>query len=280
MDFYIIEDDLSVIGNLEDIIEQSGLGRVCGDSGGGAPDMMEILSLAPDILLVDFLMPEKDGVQIVRELREAGCGAKCIMISQVSSKELIGKAYDAGVDFFISKPINLIEVRSVLQGVIRQCENERTLSSIRGLFVPEAPRAGGGPAGGELSRQKKLQYILGQLGMSGEKGGEDILKICRYLSESGRTISQISLGQLCEALSSSPKNMEQRIRRAIAQGMSNLAHLGLEDFMNETFTRYSGSLFPFEEIKAEMDFIRGRRERGGKVSIKKFIDGLLIFLDG
>lgn len=40
---------------------------------------------------------------------------KCIMISQVSAKELISKAYSAGIDFFISKPINLIEVRSVLK---------------------------------------------------------------------------------------------------------------------------------------------------------------------
>ena len=73
--------------------------------------------------------------------------------------------------------------------------------------------------------------------------------------------------------------MEQRIRRAIAQGMSNLAHLGIEDFMNDTFTRYSGSLFTIEEIKAEMDFVRGKRTRGGKVSVKKFIDGLLIFTE-
>ena len=38
--------------------------------------------------------------------------------------------------------------------------------------------------------------------------------------------------------------MEQRIRRAIAVGMSNLAHLGIEDFMNDTFTSYSSTLFP------------------------------------
>ena len=35
----------------------------------------------------------------------------------------------------------------------------------------------------------------------------------------------------------------------------------------------------FEEIKAEMDFVRGKRTRGGKVSVKKFIDGLLIFTE-
>ena len=49
--------------------------------------------------------------------------------------------------------------------------------------------------------------------------------------------------------------------------------------LNETFERYSGSLFPFEEIRAEMDFIRGKRERGGKINIKKFIDGLMILTE-
>ena len=37
MRIYIIEDDLSVIGILEDIVEGSGLGTICGDTGDGPP---------------------------------------------------------------------------------------------------------------------------------------------------------------------------------------------------------------------------------------------------
>ena len=58
--------------------------------------------------------------------------------------------------------------------------------------------------------------------------------------------------------------------------MSNLSHLGIEDFMNETYTLYSGTLFSFEDVKAEMDYLRGKRSSGGKGSIKKFIDGLML----
>ena len=126
---------------------------------------------------------------------------------------------------------------------------------------------------------KKLQVILNRIGMSGEKGCDDIIKICQYLHANHKPISQVSIGQLCEILSAAPKNMEQRVRRAIAVGMANLAHMGIEDFMNETFTAYSGTLFPFEEIRAEMDHIRGKRKYGGKVSIKKFIDSLMLAAD-
>ena len=277
MEIYIVEDDLSVINILQDIIEDHDLGEVCGTSGGRTADAEEIVASNPDMVLIDFLMPEKDGIQVVKELKERGCPAKCIMISQVAAKELVGKAYDAGVEFFISKPINIIEVKSVIHNVEQQIRNEKTLLNIRKMFVAEMEEKPAKPA--DDGYGKKVLYILNRLGMSGEKGGDDILRICQYLHSNNRPISQVSIGQLCEILSDAPKNMEQRVRRAIAVGMSNLAHLGIEDFMNETFTSYSSTLFPFEEIRAEMDFIRGKRRYGGKVSIKKFIDSLMLAAD-
>lgn len=278
MEVYIVEDDMSVIQVLQDIIEDHDLGEVCGTSGGGPADIEDIVARNPDVVLVDFLMPEKDGIQVVRELRERGCRARCIMISQVAAKELIGKAYDAGIEFFISKPINIIEVKSVIRNVENQIKNEKTLTNIKKMFMAEIA---------DMPKEKteddgygkKVLYILNRLGMSGEKGGNDILCICQYLHSNGKPISQVSIGQLCEILSDAPKNMEQRVRRAIAVGMTNLAHLGLEDFMNDTFTAYSSTLFPFEEIRAEMDHIRGKRRYGGKVSIKKFIDSLMLAAD-
>ena len=278
MEIYIVEDDVTVISILEDIIEDNELGTICGTTEGEPANVDEILALEPDVILVDFLMPGKDGVELVRELKEKGCNARCIMISQVSAKELVGKAYDAGMEFFISKPINIIEVKSVIQKVEKQIENEKTLSNIKKMFMAEIA---------DMPKEKKpddgygrkVQYILNRLGMSGEKGGDDIMRICQYLHSNKRPISQVSIGQLCEILSDAPKNMEQRIRRAIAVGMSNLAHLGIEAFMNDTFTAYSSTLFPFEEIRAEMDYIRGKRKYGGKVSIKKFIDSLMLAAD-
>ncbi len=283
MEIYIVEDDLSVISILEDIIEDNDLGSVSGSSGENGTDIDEILIRKPDVILIDYLMPGKDGMQVVRELKEKGCRAKFVMISQVSSKDMVGKAYDAGVDFFISKPINLIEVKSVIQNVESQLKNEKTIANLRTMFMNEiSDMSGNSDRAKEVTNvdyEKKVRYILNRIGMSGEKGAEDIVKICEYLKSSGQPIATVSIGRLCEIISDAPKNMEQRIRRAISVGMSNLAHLGVEDFMNETFTEYSNSLFPFEEIRSEMDHIRGKSRYGGKVSIKKFIDALMLEAD-
>ncbi len=278
IEFYIIEDDAAVAEVLRDIVEDYDLGRISGTSDGTGISPEEILALNPDVILVDFLMPEKDGVQVVKELKAAGCRAKFIMISQVSSKPMIARAYEAGIDFFISKPINLIEIRTVISNIETQMKNEKTIQNLKKMFLAEM----GGAAAEipEESREdryeKRVLYILNRLGMAGEKGSDDILRICEYLRKNGMSIASVSVGSLCERLSDSPKSMEQRVRRAIIAGMSNLAHMGVEDFMNETYTAYSGKLFAFEEIRAEMDMIRGKRDYGGKVNIKKFLDGLML----
>ncbi|MBQ8647584.1 MAG: response regulator [Oscillospiraceae bacterium] len=272
-----MEDDPSIIHNLSRIIISEKLGQICGDSADGMPTTGEILGTRPDVILMDFFMPQRDGIEVITDLRAQGFTGKCVMLSQVSDKTLIGKAYSAGINFFISKPINLLEVRGVLQNVTQQVANERTLASIRSMF--SGPADTPAPPSDEAQRLRRVQNVLGSLGMSGEKGSADILKMCGYLYENHLTVAQTSVGQLCEALCPTPKNMEQRARRAVAAGMVNLAHMGCEDYTNETFARYSGSLFPFEEIRAEMDHIRGRRPTGGKVSLKKFLDGLMIIME-
>ena len=279
-EFFIIEDDDAVAEVLRDIIEDYDLGKISGVSDGIGIRTDEIMALNPDVVLVDFLMPEKDGVQVVKELKAAGSTAKFIMISQVSSKPMIARAYEAGIDFFISKPINLIEVRTVIANINQQMKNERTIRNLKKMFLAEM---GGiemeepAPKKQQEDRyEKRILYILSRLGMAGEKGSEDILRICTYLHGNGMSISKVKVSSLCERLSDSPKSMEQRVRRAIIVGMSNLAHMGVEDFMNETYTAYYGKLFAFEEIRAEMDMIRGKREYGGKASVKKFLDGLML----
>jgi len=277
MRIYIIEDDPSMISVLEDIIEREGLGQVCGRTEEGRTNLSEILALSPDLVLVDLLMPEKDGIQIVRELKERGCTSKFIMVSQVAAKEMIAKAYQAGIVFFVQKPINLIEIRQVAGTVIQQIKNERTLGNIQSMLgVQEPPPVF--PQGQETLWRQRLQYILSQLGMAGEKGAKDIVDICILLLREHETVSRVGLGALCGRLSDNPKSVEQRLRRAVERGLHHLANLGLEDYGNEVFHHYAARLFPFSEVRAEMAYIQKKGPRG-KSNLRMFLDGLLLLVE-
>ena len=276
MRIYIVEDDISVISILEDIVEREGLGSLVGDTTEGEPDLEHILAVDPDLVLIDLLMPGKDGIQVVRELRERGSQAKFIMISQVSSKEMIAKANTAGVEFFIQKPINLIEVRNVIRSVSKQIENERALKAIQSVFASRETATA--PRDPQDRQRRRIKYILSQLGMAGEKGAQDITKMCVYLLEEGQTASQMGVSALCAALSDGPRTMEQRARRAVEKGMSHIASLGVEDYNNELFVRYAARLFSFPEVRREMSYHQGKGA-GGKVNLKIFLDGLLVLIE-
>lgn len=276
MRIYIIEDDISVISILEDIVERNGLGKICGDTDGEPAVLERVLDANPDLILIDLLMPGKDGIQIVRELKQLGCPAKFIMLSQVSAKEMVSKAYDAGIEFFIQKPINLIEVRQVLHNVKQHIENERALKAIQQVFMQREPVQQQEQLG-ERER-RRLKAVLSHLGMAGEKGAQDILELCMILWRENTSVAQIGMSALCSRLDGTPKTIEQRARRALEKGLSHIASLGLEDYNNEYFVRYSARLFPFQEVRNEMAFQQGRGPHG-KVNLKTFLDGLMILLE-
>lgn len=274
MKFYIVEDDYSVIRVIENIIENNELGELVGYSLSGDDAVNEILLRRPDIVLIDLLMPNKDGIQVVKEIGSYNNQIKFIMISQVSSKELISKAYNAGIDFFVSKPVNVIEVVKVIKNVSEKIKMERTLKGIKHMFEDLELNS---QRYKKRDREVKIKLILSHLGIFGEKGSKDIIDICNYILSNNLKPSSIKISEICSILSNSPKAMEQRIRRAINKALVNIANLGLEDNLNDVFVRYSNTLFDFEDIKAEMDFIRGKRISGGKIKVLKFIEGLLLY---
>lgn len=272
MKFYIVDDDITIVKVLQNIIEDRDLGEVIGCKTDAEKSIQEILLKKPDIVLIDLLMPEKDGIEIVNEIKSRNCDIRFIMISQVSSKSMIGVAYNAGIEFFINKPINIVEVTKVIKKVSEKIEMDRTILKIKDMFQfadinPNIQKPD--------TKIQSIKTILSRLGIFGEKGGRDILKICEYVIDKGEKRFNYSINEICEILDDNPRSMQQRIRRTVNRALTNIASLGIEDFMNDAFVDYSNTLFNFEEVKAEMDHIRGKKTTGGKISIKKFIAGIL-----
>lgn len=278
MKFYILDDHAQVIRIIENIIEEGALGEVIGTSTDAKDAVTQILALNPDILIIDFLMPEMDGPRVVAQIKTLRPECQCIMLSQVSAKNLIEKAYHAGISFFISKPVNQLEVTRVIKQVTEKILMTRKFAALQNLLGHQDTNRSTAMMPEEKSLQKMalIKHTLAKIGIMGEAGAEDILKICQYYVESKLSTTQIKVNDVCLQICDNPKAMEQRLRRAINRGLINLANLGIEDYMNDTFIRFSSTLYDFESIKAEMDYIRGKRTSGGKINARKFIDNLLL----
>lgn len=273
MNFYLIDDDPNIRNILKLIITNRKLGTICGNTGDVHDALEDLPIIAPDIVIADLLMPDMDGITLVKQMHPLLPDTAFIMLSQVSSKDMIASAYEAGVEFFIQKPINSIEVEAVIQKTAESLSMRRTMLKMQNIFLTEmqttAPLENSSSASSSA-----LQNILQKLGIAGVLGCRDIITVVEYLNKHRESLDNISLHDLCGRFSDSPKSMEQRIRRAATAGLVNLAHLGLEDYSNDIFTEYANTLYNFEQVRKEMDFIRGRSDKHGNVKIKNFLTTL------
>lgn len=276
MRYYIVDDDVNIVKILSNIVEDNNLGEVIGYDYDGEAAYKDILANNPDIVLVDLLMPKLDGNTLVKEIKAIRPKINFIMISQVSDDELITESYKSGIEFFISKPLNKIEVEKVVNKVAEKIKLEDMLNNIRKVFKDTRK-----PEENDQyqDKMKEVKYILSMLGMLGEKGTNDIIYICDYLINKNKAYDEFDIDKLCKNMPDNSKTVKQRIRRAIKEGLTNLANAGIEDYFGDNFQRYSSMLFDFENVRAEMDFIRGKRSNGGKVNMSKFFEGLILLCD-
>lgn len=273
MKIFIVEDDENIIRILEKIIMDRKLGDVVGRSTESTSIVEDIKILRPDIVLVDLLMPAKDGISLIKEAKSVYPNIHYIMISQVSSKDMIAKAYESGIEYYVSKPLNAVEIENVIKKVEEKIDMKKKLVQIQSLFSED--KKDEGFKSKNESSVEGVKRVMQRIGIIGESGSQDIINLASYLMESGESMADYTVNELCAKFSDSPRTMEQRIRRTATTGLINLANIGIEDYMNEIFTEYSSGIYSFEQLKVEMDYIRGKSDRRGKVNIKKFIDGLI-----
>lgn len=117
---YIVEDDDN-IRELEDYALRSG-GFTAESFSGGSDFWAACRKEIPDLVLLDIMLPEEDGLQILRQLR-ANPATKLVPVIMVTAKttELnVVKGLDLGADDYIPKPFGIMELLSRVKAVLRR----------------------------------------------------------------------------------------------------------------------------------------------------------------
>ena len=106
MKLYIIDDDWDMVQFLTSILEKAGHTVFSGVSG--VSNLPKIVARQPDAILVDIVMAEMNGIELVKELRARPEleGAKIIMVTSKDHDHWREQATDAGADGYITKPID------------------------------------------------------------------------------------------------------------------------------------------------------------------------------
>jgi signal transduction histidine kinase/DNA-binding response OmpR family regulator len=188
-----------------------------------------------DLILMDCNMPEMDGYQATGEIRRmegAGPRVPIIALTANALKSDRKRCLDAGMDAYLTKPVNPDELLSVLSRWLKS-------DAIKGAAVagaelgaapsaPEPPRAAKAPQAegaqdGELD--EKAFADLKEMG-----GGDDLIKevVNSYLNEEApvcmRQIQAAVLGGLCEDLRKAAHKLKGSSRAVGARNVSDACH--------------------------------------------------------
>jgi two-component system response regulator YcbB len=297
MNYFIIDDDPAIRGMLTEIIEDEDLGKVVGEAEDGALVNNGLLFLKKaDVVLIDLLMPLRDGIETIRSLAD-GFQGRFVMISQVESKELIGEAYRLGAEYYITKPLNQVEISCILNKVNERILVDQSIQGIQKSLNVFTDR----PKSSKPFQTKNImeagRSLISDLGMIGEGGSEDLLNILGFLQNEKQRLGpaytfpylkEIFAGIAAEKLGGQAKEAEiqkemkaseQRVRRALNQALIHIASLGLTDYMNPKFEAYSSTFFDFSEVRKKMLELEDKSKKVSSQSrnnMKKFIQVLFM----
>jgi two-component system chemotaxis response regulator CheY len=113
----LIVDDSPVTRQLLKALMEAAGHEVVGTADNGRDGLASSQTLRPDLMLLDMLLPQLDGIEVLQRLKEAAHRPKVVMLSSVSAAERIKAARAAGADFYLLKPF---ENERVLE-IVNRC---------------------------------------------------------------------------------------------------------------------------------------------------------------
>ena len=140
---YVVEDDAN-IREIETIALKNGGHTVEGASC--ARELFEkIEEKVPDLAIVDIMLPDKDGYEIVKELRGNLVTAHLpiIMVTAKSTEMDMVKGLDIGADDYIKKPFSVMELITRVRALLRRTRNleSQKIFSVGKILLDDERRA-------------------------------------------------------------------------------------------------------------------------------------------
>ena len=102
---------------IKDILTKNGY-DIAGESENGAKAVEKYNELKPDLVLMDITMPEMDGIQALKKIKEADPGASVIMCSAMGQQAMVIESIQSGAKDFIVKPFQADRVLEAVQKVV------------------------------------------------------------------------------------------------------------------------------------------------------------------
>jgi DNA-binding response OmpR family regulator len=123
MKILVVEDDRKVAGFIEQGLKEEGHVVDVAPDGDEATMLAHVYEY--DVILLDVVLPKKNGFQIATELRREGRSTPILMLTSRDSTEDVIRGLDAGADDYLAKPFRFDELLARIRALARRGGAER-----------------------------------------------------------------------------------------------------------------------------------------------------------
>ena len=129
----VVDDDPDILQFVEMNLDMEGFDAQTAESGRVALEVAR--QRPPDLILLDVMMPELDGLTVLRRLRSspATSSIPVVLLTAKALAEDRVRGLDLGADDYITKPFDIEELMARVKAVLRRAQQMRDLSPLTGL---------------------------------------------------------------------------------------------------------------------------------------------------
>ena len=135
----VVDDEPQIVRALKVVLREAGFQAVPAETASQALDLAAVRP--PDAAIVDLVLPDGDGVEVTRRLREWS-EMPILVLSAVGEEDQKVRALEAGADDYITKPFGARELVARLQAALRRTApaEEEPRIAVEGLEIDLAAR--------------------------------------------------------------------------------------------------------------------------------------------
>jgi DNA-binding NtrC family response regulator len=197
----VVEDDVLMPEFMAEGLDNGGFKLVRAD--GLSRSFLEILKSPPDIILANYLLQDGTAFDLLAWLKARDARIPLIVLTEHTSNELAAEAVKNGAEYFISKPVDLGFLTTVLHRTLENFRNiQKDLANeLRRARYERDPFLGNSPAIQELKRaSKRVSETNSTVLIQGETGtGKGVL--ARWLHKMGPRSNEAFVDLNCAGLS-------------------------------------------------------------------------------